>query len=201
MCGTAVAGERPLPHYVMVERRFFGVPPAGLILGLAAAGILLGCVLVGLGRWIAGAALLAVAALGVAFGAALLRRRWQSPVARRLGRATRRVRSAAGLTAGAIWLRATESREQLRLRRQARVIGRRRKRCLHALGLATFNRDAAAAGRARDELEALDRTLTDRHREAVQRVQWARERLADDLRAAEPTERLPADDAALIRRT
>ena len=83
-CGVPVPGDArscpdcggplPLPEpisYERVDREVFGVAPPGLLLGLSIGAFVAGVVLLALGRWVIGPALLVVsAALGVVFAGA-----------------------------------------------------------------------------------------------------------------------------------
>jgi hypothetical protein len=191
MCGTAVVGERPVPDYVVLERRLFGIPPAGVLIGTAVVSLALAIALLALGHWLIGVALLAITSLAFSLAAAGLRTRPESRLATTWFHGSARVRGWAGFSAEAVRAWSELGLERMRLRRRLRDLAAERDREIYALGAAALRRDADAEARARDRIADLDQAWSDCEGAAGEAMDAARRRLAHERELVQPTESLP----------
>jgi hypothetical protein len=191
MCGTAVGSERPTPDYVVLERRVFGIPPAGALLGVAALSLALGETLLARAHWLAGVVLLAITSLALALAAAGVRSRPETRLAAAWIHGSARVRGWTGFSAEAVRVWSQTNRERLRLRRTLRVLAIDRDREIYVLGAAALRRDAAAQTRARERIAAIDESRRGCEAAAVEAMDAARRRLAHERGLAQATETLP----------
>jgi hypothetical protein len=159
------------------EPRWFGVTPPHLLLGVAAAALVVAVILFATGRWPFGLIVLGIGTLLVAAFLEAARRRPQSGVARASVDARERARS--GLET--LRARSVAAAEARRIQSALLLIESERRSALHDLGAAAHTQDSAgeAAARARlGELDAresglrseLDRALED----AGERIRKAR---------------------------
>src|SRR5581483_3560012 len=119
------------PHY-------FGVTPATAVFGLAAASLALAVLLLAIGAWIAGAALLAAAVALTAGFLAVARRKPDSRLARASARAVTTVRTRAGVAVESLAARTAARTELLRLQRELVDLHALRSRRIAELGEAAY---------------------------------------------------------------
>lgn len=184
-------GPLPLPEpisYERVEREVFGVAPPGLLLGFSIAAFVAGVVLLALGRWVTGAALLVVSAgLGVVFAGAA-RQLPDDPAAVGALKTAGRMRAwtrVAGI-ATTSWGRAGAA--VMRLRIDQRRLRRTQRARIHELGEAIFREDDEAAAALKAEAQELgDRIEQDEHDVKVA-LASASERVERERSVANPTQ-------------
>jgi hypothetical protein len=186
-----VGSGRPTPDYVVLERRLFGIPPAGLLLGVAVIAGMLAVVMLALGHWLLGVALLGVTSLALALAAAGIRSRPEARLAAAWIRGAARVRGWAGFSAEAVraWFELGRERRRLHRRLNAHAIFRDRE--IYVLGAAALRRDADAEARARERIAALEESSRVCEAAAAEVVEAARRRLAHERGLAQATESLP----------
>ncbi|MEN3340995.1 MAG: hypothetical protein V7644_399 [Actinomycetota bacterium] len=159
------------------ETRWFGLPPALLLLAAAATSFLLAVVLFATGHWPYGLILLGVAALLLAAFLELVRRR-PHPAA---GRTGSDVRERAGSAWEAWRARTAVSAEARRVQGRLMMLEAERRAALLELGEAAYGGDGAGETSVRGRLAALDlegealrRRLQEQLEQAEERIRKAR---------------------------
>jgi zinc-ribbon domain len=172
----------PVPVTVThAERRYYGVPPVGLALGLAAAAVIAAIVLFATGHWPIGLIVLGVAVLLVLVSIE-----------------TGVVRDRAGVAADSVATRGRATTRLLRLRRELRKLAALRGRLLFELGDAVYRVDEQATEAARQRLVELDEAWRQREAEMQTVIAQAQDRLHRRRLEVQPTEmvELPEEPAA-----
>lgn len=195
-CGTIAGDDLPplerVPGPVsraVAERRWFGIPPAPLLLclGFAAFGASVG--LFAGGRWASGLVLFAIA-LSLLAALAELARTNRPPQADRAALLLAQGRSRAG-AASEVWrVRLDSALDRRRARAQLDALEAERKPILCDLGWAVWEGDDAASERARSRLVDLD----ERRARVEHELATQRERAERRIRQA----RLPVDETMMV---
>jgi hypothetical protein len=192
-CGAAV-GERVPANVMRVEPRYFGIPPATLLLAIAAAALIAGIALVMASSVLAGT-LLAAASLPLFAAFLTLARRFpDSALARRVIHAVDGAAWRAGYLGGLVSVRARTRRRLLQERRELGVLEGRRSELLSALGAAVYADAEGAAASLRDELRELDETRARKEAEMQVIATQAEERIRQARFEAEPTQAIEAPE-------
>jgi hypothetical protein len=188
-CGELLEEEQEPGAVAMqvAEPRWFGVTPPQLLLGVAAAVLVLALVLFALGRWPYGLILLGVAALLLAAYMEAARRR---PDAHPAARAGLVVRERTHSMLEELRARSTATAEARRIQNEILLIESERRQALTALGAAAHARDSTAEAAARARLTELDEREWALNAELEQRLTAAGER----IRKA----RLPVQDTMMV---
>jgi zinc-ribbon domain len=172
----------PVPVTVThVERRYYGVTPVGLALGLAAAAVVAAIVLFATGHWPIGLIVLGVAVLLVLVSVE-----------------TGVFRDRAGVAADSVATRGRATTRLLQLRRELRKLGALRGRLLLELGDAVYRGDEQTTEAARQRLVELDEAWRQREAEMQTVIAQAHDRLHRRRLEVQPTEmvELPEEPAA-----
>jgi hypothetical protein len=184
-------GPLPLPEpisYERVDREVFGVAPPGLLLGLSIVAFVAGVVLLALGHWVAGSALLVVsAALGVIFAGAA-RQLPENAAAQGAFKTAGRMRAwtrVAGI-ATASWGRAGAA--VMRLRLDQRRLRRTQRARIHELGDAIFREDDEAAAALKAEAHELGARIEQDERDVKVALASASERVERERSVASATQ-------------
>jgi hypothetical protein len=168
----------PVPvTYVEPERRYYGVTPTRLVVGMAAAGIVLAIVLFATGHWPIGLVLLGLSLL------LLL-------VTVELGI----VRARAGLAADSLATRGRAATRVLALRRELKRLGAARGRLLFELGDAVYRGDEQATDTARAKVAELDEVARQREGEMQTVIAQAQDRLRRRRLEVQSTEMVEVPD-------
>jgi hypothetical protein len=172
----------PVPVTVThAERRYYGVTPTALALGLALAAIVAGIVLFATGHWP-----IALVVLGV--GLLLFLVSVETGV----------FRERAGVAADSFATRGRATTRLLALRRELRRLEVARGRLLYELGVAVYRDDEQAIAVARRRLAELDETWRQREGEMQTVMAQAQDRIRRRRLEVQPTEmvELPEDPVA-----
>ena len=162
-------GQVPV-EYMHAERRYYGVTPTALAVGLAAAAIAAAVVLFAVGHWPIGLILLGV-------GLLLLLVSVETGV----------FRDRAGFAADSVATRGRATTRILALRRELRKLAVLRGRLLFELGDAVYRGDEQATGAARRRLEELDATWREREAQMQSVIAQAQERIHSRRLEVQPT--------------
>ncbi len=157
----------------LVEPHWFGVTPPMLLLGVAAALLVLAVLLFVSGHWPFGLILLGLAALLFAAFVELARRLPQLA----LTRASVAARERAGVAWETWQARAVAAAELRRLQNALAILDAERRTVLLELGAAAHRRDGLAEAGARARLSELDEREVLLRRELEERVELAGERI------------------------
>ncbi len=197
-CGTAVAsgdtivqevpptedGPTPVEPHVS-ERRYFGVPPAGVLLVLGVAGLIAAIALFATGLWPWGLIALGVS-LFLVTGYTSAKR--QSPGEQ--GHATRAfstVRTRAGVAKETIAAHGGARIELARLRRDASGLARQRSERARELGEAVYARNTTATKELKQQMKEIDDELTAKETQMAKVTINAQERVGKAKLEAQPT--------------
>jgi zinc-ribbon domain len=174
----------PVPvEYAHADRRYYGVTPTALAVGLATVAILAAIVLFATGHWP-----IALIVLGV--GVLLLLVTIE----------TGAFRDRAGVAADSVATRGRVTTRSFALRRELRRLAAMRNRLLFELGDAVYRGDEQATEAARQHLAALDETSRQREAEMQTLIASAQDRLQRRRLEVQPTEmvELPDEPAAPV---
>jgi hypothetical protein len=168
----------PVPlTYVEAERRYYGVTPTRLVLGLAVAGVVLAIVLFATGHWPIGLVLLGLSLLLVL-------------VTVELGV----FRARAGVAADSLATRGRAAARLVALRRELRRLGSVRARLLFELGDAVYRGDEQATESARAKVAEVDDVARQREGEMQTVIAQARDRLERRRLEVQSTEMVEVPD-------
>jgi hypothetical protein len=173
-------GQVPV-EYAHAERRYYGVTPMRLAVGLALAGAAFAIALLATGHWPIGLILLGVSVLLVLVTVE-----------------TRAVRERAGVAADSVATRGRATRRILALRRELRKMAVLRGRLLFELGDAVYRGDDQATEAARRRVAELDDAWGQREAEMQSVIAQAQDRIDRRRLEVQPTEmvELPEEPAA-----
>jgi zinc-ribbon domain len=199
-CGTAVAsgdtaveelpptedGPVPVEPHV-AERRYFGVPPAGVLLVLGVVGVIAAITLFATGLWP-----WALIALGLAL---FLLTGWVSQERRSPGEAgsasfgaLAAVRSRAGLAKETIAAQGGARIELSRLRRDASALARERKDRARELGEAVYAKNTTATKELKKRMKEIDDQIEAKEAQMAQVSMDAQDRIGKARLQAQPTQ-------------
>jgi hypothetical protein len=175
-------------HKVAATPRYFGIAPPLALFALAVASLAAAIVVFVAGKTIAGALLLAAAALFSALFVAASKRVPENAVARVGRRVVATVRDRTGFAVEAVSAHSTARVELFRLRRELSELAAERAEAARALGEAVYGgiEDEVEAGRNR--MSELDQALADKEREMTTVTAVANERIQRAQLQIQPTE-------------
>ena len=198
-CGTAVAsgdtvveavpptedGPTPVEQHVS-ERRYFGIPPAGLLLGLCVVGVIAAIALFATGLWPWGLIALGLA-LFMLTGYVSAERRGPGEE----GGATRAlaaVRTRAGVAKETIAAHSGARIELVRLRRDANGLARERSERARELGEAVYAKNTTATKELKQRMKEIDEELTAKESQMAKVTIDAQDRVGKAKLQAQPTQ-------------
>lgn len=146
-CGTRLEPAGP---------RWFGVPPATVLLALSAAALVAGIILVATGSWLAGLILVGVALLFLAGFLEAASRKPDAEIARTSADRIGGLRARAGVAAKSVAARSGARREILRRRNELAALEATRNALLKELGAAVYQGDSARVDEFQSRLRTLD---------------------------------------------
>ena len=175
-------------HTIAATPRYFGIAPPLALFALAVALLAAAIVVFVAGKAIAGALLLAAAALFSALFVAASKRVPENAVARVGRRVVVTVRDRTGFAVEAVSVHSTARVELFRLRRELSELAAQRAEAARALGEAVYGgpEDEVEAGRNR--MSELDQALADKEREMTTVTAAAKERIQRAQLQVQPTE-------------
>jgi hypothetical protein len=175
-------------HTVAATPRYFGIAPPLALFGLAVVSLAAAIVVFVAGKTIAGALLLAAAALFSVLFIAASKRLPENAVARVSRRVVATVRDRTGFAVEAVSVHSTARMELFRLRRELSELVAERAETARALGEAVYvgAEDEVEAGRSR--MSELDQALADKEREMTTVTARANERIQRAQLQVQPTE-------------
>ncbi|HZQ83044.1 MAG TPA: hypothetical protein VFB25_13805 [Gaiellaceae bacterium] len=178
---TPAEYERVQPHY-------FGLSPAGLVIGIAAVAFGAGVAALVTGHLAVGILLLVAALLLAALYVEQARRSRSSSFDRVAAAAVDHTRALAGFTGASVrtWTRA--GREVTRLRFEANRLARERSQLQYALGGAAFDGDEARVAELRERLQKCVEQIEECAAQARRAVDSARARTSRERLAVASTE-------------
>jgi uncharacterized membrane protein YphA (DoxX/SURF4 family) len=198
-CGTAVVsgdtvvqevpptedGPTPVEPHVS-ERRYFGVPPAGVLLGLAAVGLIaaIGLLASGLWPW-------ALIALGLSLFliTGFISAQRQGPSEQgRAARAFSSIRSHAGVAKETIAAQGSAGIELARLRRDASGLARQRSERARELGEAVYAKNTPATKELKERMREIDDELAAKEAQMAKVTIDAQERVGRAKLQVQPTQ-------------
>jgi hypothetical protein len=178
-------GPTPVEPHIS-ERRYFGVPPAGVLLGLAAVGLIaaIGLLASGLWPW-------ALIALGLSLFllTGFISAERQGP--REEGRASRTfssVRSHAGVAKETIAAQGSARIELARLRRDASGLARQRSERARELGEAVYASNTTATEELKERMKEIDDELAAKEAQMATVTIDAQERIGRAKLQVQPTQ-------------
>jgi hypothetical protein len=174
-------------HKIAAEPRYFGVAPPLALFGIALALLVAAIVVFVAGNAIAGALLLAAAALFSFLFVAASRRLPENAVARVGRRAFGTVRDRTGFAVEAVSVHSTTRMELFRLRRELSELVARRAEAARALGEAVYGGAENEVEDARNRMSELDRALADKEKEMTRVTAAANERIQRAQLQVQPT--------------
>lgn len=198
-CGTAVAsgdtvvqevppaedGPTPVEPHVS-ERRYFGVPPAGVLLGVGIAGMIGAIALFATGLWPWGLIVLGVSMFMVTGFVSAER---HSPGEEgRASRAFSSVRTHAEVAKETVAAHGGARIELARLRREASGLARRRSECARELGEAVYAKNTTATKELKERMKGIDDELTAKEAQMARVTIDAQERVGKAKLQAQPTQ-------------
>jgi len=175
-------------HKVAATTRYFGIAPPLALFALAVALLAAAIVVFVAGKTIAGALLLAAAALFSALFVAASRRVPENAVARVGLRVVARVRDRTGFAVEAVSAHSTARVELFRLRREISELAAERAEAARALGEAVYGGAEAEVEAGRNRMSELDQALADKEREMTTVAAVANERIQRAQLQVQPTE-------------
>lgn len=175
-------------HKVAATPRYFGIAPPLALFAIAVAALAAAIVLFVAGKTIAGALLLAAAALFSVLFVGASKRLPENAVARVGRRVFATVRDRTGFAVEAVSVHSTTRVELFRLRRELSELAAERAEAARALGEAVYvgAEDEVEAGRSR--MSELDQALADNEREMTTVTARANERIQRAQLQVQPTE-------------
>jgi zinc-ribbon domain len=203
-CGTAVAsgdtvvqdvpptenGPTPVEQHVS-ERRYFGVPPAGVLLVLAVIGLIAAIALVATGLWPWGLIVLGVS-LFLFTGYTSAGRRVpgeEGPASR----AFSSVRSQAGVAKETIAAHGGARIELARLRRDASGLAKQRSERARELGEAVYAKNTSATKELKQRMKEIDDDLSAKEAQMAKVTMDAQDRVGRAKLQAQPTQVVAAE--------
>jgi hypothetical protein len=172
----------PVPvEYTHADRRYYGVTPVAVAVGLAVVVVVAAVVLFATGHWPIGLILFGVGVLLLLVSIE-----------------TGAFRDRAGVAADSVATRGRATTRLLALRRELRKLAVLRGRLLFELGDAVYRGDEQATEAARQRLDELDQTWREREAEMNSVIAQAQDRLHRRRLEVQPTEmvELPEEPAA-----
>ena len=198
-CGTAVAsgdtvvqevppaeeGPTPVEPHVS-ERRYFGVPPAGVLLGLGVVGMIGAIALFATGLWPWGLIVLGVSLFLVT---GFISAERHSPGENgRASRAFASVLSRAEVAKETVAAHGGARIELARLRREASGLARRRSECARGLGEAVYAKNTTATKELKERMKEIDDELTAKEAQMAKVTIDAQERVGKAKLQVQPTQ-------------
>jgi hypothetical protein len=178
-------GPTPVEPHVS-ERRYFGVPPAGVLLGLGIAGMIGAIALFATGLWPWGLIVLGVSMFMVTGFVSAER---HSPGEEgRASRAFSSVRTHAEVAKETVAAHGGARIELARLRREATGLARRRSECARELGEAVYAKNTAATKELKERMKGIDDELTAKEAQMAKVTIDAQERVGKAKLQAQPTQ-------------
>lgn len=179
----------PVPVEVTtVAPRFFGVTPPAAVLGLGAASLALGIVMLVTGHTVVGGVLLAVAGILFALFATLAQRLPDATAVRVSRGAVGAVRARAGFAVEALTVHSSARMELFRLRRELLDLTTQRAECARVFGEAVYADDTEASEAARARMAELDGLIAAKEEAMEQTASGAVERLQRAQLQVQPTQ-------------
>ena len=179
----------PVPVEVTtVAPRFFGVTPPAAVLGLGAASLALGIVMLVTGHTVVGGVLLAVAGILFALFATLAQRLPDATAVRVSRGAVGAVRARAGFAVEALTVHSSARMELFRLRRELLDLTTQRAECARVFGEAVYADDTEASEAARARMAELDGMIAAKEEAMEQTASGAVERLQRAQLQVQPTQ-------------
>src|SRR6478736_2292347 len=198
-CGTAVAsgdtvvqempatedGPTPVQPHVS-ERRYFGVPPAGVLLVLGIAGVIAAIALFATGLWPWGLILLGVSLF--LFTGFVSAERHGPGDDSRVNRAFASVRSRAEVTKETIAAQSGARIELAKLRRDASALAKQRSERARELGEAVYAKNTTATKELKQRMKEIDDELAAKEAQMAKVTIDAQERVGKAKLQAQPTQ-------------
>jgi hypothetical protein len=198
-CGTAVAardtvvqdvpatedGPTPVQPHVS-ERRYFGVPPSGVLLVLGVVGVIVAIALFATGLWPWGLIVLGLSLF--LFTGFVSAERNKPGEESRVNRAFASVRSRAGVTKETIAAQGSARIELARLRRDASTLAKQRNERARELGEAVFAKNTAATKELRQRMTEIDDQLAAKEAQMAKVTMDAQERIGKARLQTQPTQ-------------
>jgi len=175
-------------HKVAATPRYFGIAPPLALFSLALASLVVAIVVFLAGNAIAGALLLAAAALFSTLFVAGSKHLPENAVARMGRRALETVRDRTGFAVEAVTVHSTARVELFRLRRELTELVASRAEAARALGEAVYGGAEDEVDAGRNRMSELDQALADKEREMTTVTAAAKERLQRAQLQVQPTE-------------
>jgi hypothetical protein len=203
-CGTAVAsgdtavepvppsedGPTPAEQHVS-ERRYFGVPPADVLLALGIMGVVVAIVLFATGLWPWGLIALGVS-LFLVTGYISAQQRHPGDEGR-ASRALSSVRTRAGVAKETVAAHSGARIELVRLRRDASALTKQRSERARGLGEAVYAENKAAMKELKHQMQEIDDELKAKEAQMAQVTMDAHERVGKARLQAQPTQVVAAE--------
>jgi ElaB/YqjD/DUF883 family membrane-anchored ribosome-binding protein len=191
------AGPVPVDPFV-VERRLFGVPPAGVLFVICIAASALAILLVAGDHVAWGLLLLALAVLALAAFVSEIRRLpgERSRLTRASLEALQLGRARAGAVVEAVSVQGRARVDLVRLRREVGGLLSTREQLLRELGAAAYDGDRKATKDAKEKLRELDEEIRAKEDEMRRIAADANERIGRAQLQVQPTEVLPREGQA-----
>lgn len=204
-CGTAIAsgdtlvqvvppaedGPIPVEQHVS-ERRYFGVPPGGVLLVLGVLGVIGAIALFATGLWPWGLIVLGIALFMITgFVSAKQRSPGEDG---RASQAFASVRLRAGVAKETIAAHGGARVELARLRREASALAKQRSECARELGEAVFAKNTTATKELKQRMKEIDDELAAKEAQMAKVTIDAQERVGKAKLQAQPTQ-VVADEA------
>ena len=178
-------GPTPVEQHVS-ERRYFGVPPAGVLLGLGVVGVIAAIVLFATGLWPWGLIALGVS-LFLVTGYISAERRGPGEEGH-ASRAFSSVRSRAGVAKETIAAQGGARIELTRLRREAGALARQRSERARELGEAVYAKNTTATKELKQRMKEIDDELAAKEAQMAKVTIDAQERVGRAKLQVQPTQ-------------
>ena len=198
-CGTAVASgdtvveeippAEPSPTPIephVSERRYFGIPPAGVLLVLAVVGLIVAIALFATGQWPWGLITLGVALF--LFTGFVSAERHGPGEEGRASRTFSSVRSRAGLAKETIAAQGSARIELARLRRDAGGLAKQRSERARDLGEAVYAKNTTATKEMKQRMKEIDEELAAKEAQMAKVTIDAQERIGKAKLEVQPTQ-------------
>jgi hypothetical protein len=203
-CGTPAPARgntavEPLPpdetgpgpvHFDVATARWFGVPPAALMLGLAVVALLAALALFATGRWPVALIMVGVMLLLLAGFGEAARRKPDAAIAQRSLDAFRTARERAGVAVETVAARTRAGHELARVRHELLAIQQTRGAKVTELGEAALAGDAKAMTGLKKEIGGLDRLTAEKEAEMEAITMRAREGIEHARMSVQQTQML-----------
>jgi hypothetical protein len=175
-------------HKVAATPRYFGIAPPLALFAIAVAALAAAIVLFVAGKTIAGALLLAAAALFSVLFVGASKRLPENAVARVGRRVFATVRDRTGFAVEAVSVHSTTRVELFRLRRELSELAAERAEAARALGEAVYVGAEDEIGAGRNRMSELEQAFADKEREMTTVTAAANERIQRAQLQVQPTE-------------